>query len=205
MKRGETVILAAGDFPRRGGEAWRLLSGAKRVVACDSAADAYRRRFGRWPAVAVGDMDSAKAAVAAASGCRVMRMDGQDDNDLAKAVAHCRREGWKNPVILGACGKREDHAIGNVFRALDFGLEVVTDFGRFVPFCGKRAFLVPPGAAISVFAPDPATRMTSRGLAWPLDGVRFANLYCATLNRATASRVVLTADRPVSVYLAWWQ
>lgn len=201
MKRGETVILAAGDFPRRGGEAWRLLSGAKRVVACDSAADAYQRRFGLWPAVVVGDMDSAKAAVAAASGCRVVRMEGQDDNDLAKAVAHCRREGWKNPVILGACGKREDHAMGNVFRALDLGLEVVTDFGRFVPFCGKRTFRVLHGTAISVFAPDPATRMTSRGLAWPLDGVRFANLYCATLNRATASRVVLTADRPVSVYL----
>ena len=65
MKRGETVILAAGDFPRKGGVAWRLLAGAKRVVACDSAADAYRRRFGRWPTVAVGDMDSAKAAVAA--------------------------------------------------------------------------------------------------------------------------------------------
>ena len=200
-RRGETVILAAGDFPRRGGEAWRLLEGAKRVVACDSAADAYRRRFGRWPTVAVGDMDSAKGA-SSSPGCRVVRMAGQDDNDLAKAVASCRREGWRSPVILGACGRREDHAIGNVFRALDFGLEVVTDFGRFVPFCGRKAFRVRPGAAISVFAPDPATRMTSRGLEWPLDGVRFANLYCATLNRAASATVVLTSSRPVSVYVA---
>ena len=199
MRRGDTVILAAGDFPRSGGAAWRLLASAKRVVACDSAADAYRRRFGRWPTVAVGDMDSAK--VAASSGCRVVRMDGQDDNDLAKAVAYCFSKGWKAPVILGACGKREDHAIGNVFRALEFGLEIVTDFGRFVPMCGRKILRVSPGAAVSVFAPDPTTHMTSRGLEWPLDGVSFRNLYCATLNRATSSRVTLTADRPVSVFI----
>ena len=131
----------------------------------------------------------------------VVRIEGQDDNDLAKAVAYCRRKRWKNPVILGACGKREDHAIGNVFRALEFGLEIVTGSGRFVPVCGRKTFRVRPGTAVSVFAPDSTTRMTSRGLEWPLDGVRFQNLYCATLNRATSSRVALTANRPVSVFI----
>ena len=201
MRRGETVILAAGDFPRKGGEAWRLLAAARRVVACDSAADAYRRRFGRWPTVAVGDMDSAKAALAATSGCRIVRVGEQETNDLAKAVAYCRKQGWRNPTILGACGKREDHAIGNIFRALELELEIVTDQGRFVPVCGRRTLRVASGAAVSVFAPDQKTRMTSRGLEWPLDSVRFENLYCATLNRATAARIMLTADRPVFVYI----
>ena len=203
MRRGETVILAAGDFPRAGGEAWRLLAGARRVVACESAADAYRRRFGRWPTVAVGDMDSAKAAVAASSGCRVVRVEEQDTSDLDKAAAYCRSRRWGNPVIVGAFGKREDHSIGNVFRALSHGLEIVTDHGRFVPVCGRKALRVRPGAAVSVFAPDPATRMTSRGLEWPLDGVRFANLHCATLNRAVSARVTLSADRPVSAYVGF--
>ena len=201
MRRGETVILAAGDFPRRGGEAWRLLERAKRVVACDSAADAYMRRFGRWPTVAVGDMDSAKAAVAS-SGCRVVRIPEQNTNDLEKAAAFCAAQGWRGPVAVGVCGRREDHAIGNVFRALDLGIEIVTDFGRFVPFCGSAVLHVRKGAAVSVFAPDKATRMTSRGLEWPLDEVRFASLYRATLNRATAARVALTADRPVMVYVS---
>ena len=53
-----TVILAAGDFPKKGGAAWKLLAAAKRVVACDSAADAYRRRFRKWPTVIIGDLDS---------------------------------------------------------------------------------------------------------------------------------------------------
>ena len=92
--------------------------------------------------------------------------------------------------------------IGNVFRALDLGIEMVSDFGRFVPFLGKVSFRVAKGTPVSVFAPDRATRMTSKGLEWPLDGVKFANLYCATLNRASAARVTITSDRPALAYIA---
>ena len=44
--------------------------------------------------------------------------------------------------------------------------------------------------------------MTSKGLQWPLDDVKFKNLYCATLNRTTTTRVSLTATHPVYVYFA---
>ena len=197
-----TVILAAGDFPRKGGAAWKLLAGATRVVTCDGAADAYRRRFGKWPTVIVGDLDSVSRLPSHVSRPpTLVRMPDQDTNDLEKAMAYCAKQGWRTPVIVGATGKREDHALGNVFRALDSGCEIVTDHGRFIPVCGKASLRVAKGAAVSIFAPDPKTRMTSKGLEWPLDTVRFRNLYCATLNRATASRVVLTASRPVSVFI----
>ena len=197
MSYGETVILAAGDFPRTGGAAWKLLAAAKRVVCCDGAGAAYRRRFGRWPTVTGGDMDSARAC-----GGPIVRVAEQETNDLAKAARYCAAQGWKNPVILGATGKREDHALGNIFRALACGLDIVTDHGRFTPVEGRRSFAVAKGASVSVFATDPATRMTSKGLQWPLDGVAFDNLYCATLNRATSARVTLTATRRVYVYFA---
>ena len=194
----KTVILAAGDFPKKCGAAWKLLAAATRVVCCDGAADAYRRRFGKWPDVIVGDFDSVRARSVS---CRVIYDADQDTNDLEKAMAYCAKQGWRDPVIVGATGKREDHTLGNVFRALDYGCEIVTDTGRFVPVRGKASFKVAKGAAVSIFAPDPKTRMTSKGLEWPLDGVRFRNLYCATLNRATGTRVVLTATKPVSVFI----
>ena len=197
--RGDTVILAAGDFPRAGGAAWRLLAGAKRVVCCDGAARAYRRRFKREPLAIIGDLDSLKGG--RSGGARIVHVAEQETNDLAKAVRWCAAQGWKRPVIVGATGKREDHTLGNVFRALAFGLEIVTDHGRFVPFEGRLRLKVPAGAPVSVFAPDPTTRMTSKGLEWPLDDVKFKNLYCATLNRATGTRVVLTSTKPVSVYI----
>lgn len=193
-----TVILAAGDFPKKGGAAWKLLAAAKRVVACDSAANAYRRRFRKWPDVVIGDLDSVRRLSVP---CCVIHDADQDTNDLEKAMTYCAKCGWENPVIVGATGKREDHMIGNVFRALDYGCEIVTDRGRFIPAFGKTTLKVAKGAAVSVFAPDPRTRMVSNGLEWPLEGVRFRNLYCATLNRATATRVTLMTTHPVSVFI----
>ncbi len=196
-----TVVLAAGDFPRKGGAAWKLLAGATRVVACDSAADAYRRRFRKWPTVIIGDFDSFSRPNLFPAPCSLIPVSDQDTNDLEKALAYCVQQGWRDPVIVGATGKREDHALGNVFRALDYGCEIVTDFGRFVPVRDRVTLTVAKGAAVSIFAPDPKTRMTSKGLEWPLAPVRFRNLYCATLNRATASRVVLMTNKPVSVFI----
>ena len=196
-----TVILANGDFPKKGGAAWKLLAAAKRVVCCDGAADAYRRHFRRWPDVIIGDLDSIPPHfLLSPFSFLLVRNADQNTNDLEKAMTYCAKQGWKNPVIVGATGKREDHTIGNVFRALAYGCEIVTDLGRFVPVCGKAAFKVRKGAAVSVFAPDPKTRMTSKGLEWPLNEVRFRTLYCATLNRATGSRVNLTATHPAIVY-----
>ena len=196
-----TVILAAGDFPRKGGMAWALLASAKRVVACDSAADAYRRRFRKWPTVIIGDLDSFSRPNLFPVPRSLIPVSDQETNDLEKAINYCAKQGWRDPVIVGATGKREDHTIGNVFRALAYGCETVTDRGRFIPVRGKAVLKVKKGTAVSIFAPDPKTRMTSSGLQWPLEGVRFRNLYCATLNRATATRVTLTASRLVSVYI----
>jgi len=208
MKR-ETVILAAGDFPRKGGEAWNLLVSAKRVIACDSAANAYHRRFRRWPTVIIGDLDSITLPHSPHSPHSphfpqfpsfLIHDPDQETNDLEKAVAICKKRGWRNPVIVGATGKREDHTLGNAFRGLDHGLEIVTDHGRFLPLCGKRRLRLKKGAPVSIFVPDPKTRMTSKGLEWPLDGVKFKNLYCATLNRASAATVTLTSTRPAYVF-----
>ena len=193
-----TVILAAGDFPKKGGAAWRLLAAATRVIACDSAADAYRRAFRKWPTVIIGDLDSFSGTSCC---CTLVVSPDQDTNDLEKAINYCAAHGWRNPVIVGATGKREDHTIGNVFRALAYGCTIVTDQGRFIPVRGKATLAVAKGAAVSIFAPDPKTRMTSKGLEWPLDDVKFRNLYCATLNRAAGKRVMLTATKPVSVFI----
>ena len=197
-----TVILAAGDFPKKDGTAWKLLATATRVVACDSAADAYRRRFRKWPDVIIGDLDSIPPHFLLSPFSFLLVRDAdQNTNDLEKAIRYCAKQGWSDPMIVGATGKREDHAIGNVFRALDYGCEIVTDRGRFIPVRGKATFKVKKGMAVSIFAPDPKTRMTSCGLEWSLDEVKFKNLYCATLNRTTGTRVTLTTTKPVSVFI----
>lgn len=217
----KTVILANGGFPKKGGEPWKILESAKRVIACDGAANTYSRRFLRVPDYIVGDLDSIRSGSGKGeSGMKevgippfpiphppsLVCVPDQSTNDLSKAIAFCRQHGWKDLVILGATGKREDHSLGNVFRAMEAGVEVVTDYGCFIPVVGQsRTFRkkVGKGSPISVFATDKSTKMESRGLEWPLNGVRFANLYCATLNRASAATVEIMANKDYFVYIPW--
>lgn len=194
-----TVILANGEFPRKGGVPRRLLESARRIIACDGAAAVCRRRLGREADFVIGDFDSLGPASTLSASVKIHVAD-QDTNDLTKALDFCRARGWK-PVVVGATGKREDHLLGNVFRAMEAGVEVVTDFGRFVPFASRLSLDLAAGTAVSVFAADPKTRMKSTGLEWPLDGVRFSNLYCATLNRATGKRVTIETDRPAFAFV----
>ena len=201
MKSAGTVILAAGDFPVRGGEAWKMLAAARFVVACDGAAAAYRRRFGRWPDAIVGDMDSLARSPRAGS-CIIAEDADQDTNDLEKAIGWCRRKALRDITVVGAGGKREDHTIGNVFRALHYNVKIVTDTGVFYPVNGAASFRAAKGTAVSVFAPDPRTKMTSKGLVWPLDDVEFSTLFKATLNRTSGTRFSVVSDRPVSVFVA---
>ena len=193
----ETVILAAGDFPRSDSLAWLALAAAKRVVCCDHAADIYRQKCKKDPDLVVGDMDSVRGTFD-----RTMWMQDEDTNDLEKAICACRQHGWADPLVLGATGKREDHTLGNIFRALDAGLPIVTDNGCFAPVDHAAAFTLPVDTGVSVFAPDPRTRMTSEGLRWPLKGVAFDSLYRATLNRTCAPRVRLTTNRRVYFYIS---
>ncbi len=198
--RAPTIILAAGDFPKKDTKAYTTLAAAQRVVCCDSAADAYRKEFRREPTLVVGDCDSVRGRFAA-----IEKISEQETNDLEKAIRVCQKKAWANLLILGATGKREDHALGNIFRALDFGIPILTDFGFFHVLEPNKVnrFKMPLGAALSIFAPNPKTRMTSTGLEWPLDKVRFRNLYCATLNRTTRRTITLATTHRAYLYEAF--
>ena len=152
----------------------------------------------------VGDLDSI-GDDAERYAVRVIRVEEQNTNDLTKAIEYCRKRGWTDLAIVGATGKREDHSLGNIFRAMEAGVKVYTERGMFLPLerstDGWRLEINGAiGAAVSVFATDPATRMTSKGLVWPLDGVEFKNLYCATLNRVDSPIAKIVSDRPAFIF-----
>lgn len=200
----QTAILANGAPPAHP-LARAAFAGAARLVCCDGA---YRtaRALGRDPDLVVGDGDSLAAADRAALGVRFVHIAEQETNDLDKAFRTAvARFGGAGVVLLGAGGLREDHFLGNLFRLPDFArtapdIALVTDAGTFTVVAGARRYACRPGEAVSVFAPDPATHATSRGLVWPLDGVPLDALWRGTLNRTTGDAFDLAGDRPLIVY-----
>ena len=219
MSGSGTVVILANGAPPVAELPLRILRNTDQLVCCDGAY-AKARALGREPDFVVGDGDSLSSDEKAALGSRFVPIADQDTNDLAKALRFVLgmegRAGSVPPpariVILGATGLREDHTLGNVFHLFDFAallreretkppiLEMVTDTGTFEVVSAVKTFACQPGDAVSIFACDPDTRVHSEGLAWPLDGVMFPNLWCATLNRTTGATFLLNPDRPILVF-----
>ena len=205
-----TAILADGEPPSHA-VPLTILGRAKTVVVCDGAWKTAVS-LGRVPDAVVGDCDSLSCddmVELERLGVPVVKDPEQDTNDLCKAFRYLMRSGHVGHVfILGATGRREDHAIGNIFHLLDLAsvhpeVCIVTDSGVFEP-------VLPPGrqwddmsacnSPISVFASHPDTAMSSEGLKWPLDGVRFDYLWRGTLNRITGGHFAVHTDRPAMIF-----
>ena len=201
------AILATGEPPRHAAPR-AALAAADLLVACDGALGTARA-LGREPDYVVGDGDSLPSADRAALGPRFIAVPEQDTNDLCKAfrfvISLPRPDGALSIILLGATGLREDHALANIFHLIDFTEEVpdtkiLTDDGTFTAVRGEQTFPCRPGEAVSVFAPLPGTRVTSRGLAWPLDGVDLSPLWRGTLNRTTSNSFTLRTSHPLLLY-----
>ena len=202
------VAILANGVPPRHAAPRAALAAADLLVACDGAL-AAARALGREPDYVVGDGDSLAPADRAALGTRFISVPEQDTNDLCKAfrfvISLPRPDGALSITLLGTTGRREDHALANVFHLIDFSEEVpdtilLTDAGTFTAVRGEQDFPCRPGDAVSVFAPLPGTRVTSRGLAWPLDGVDLSPLWRGTLNRTTSNSFTLRTSHPLLLY-----
>ena len=216
-----TVILANGAPPTHP-VPLRSFREADRLIACDGA---WRKALdlGRVPDAVVGDGDSLGEEGREALAQRGIPFIGegeQETNDLCKAFRHALATGAEGDVfvILGATGRREDHALGNIFHLLDFAavapreggadrlparVSMVTDFGTFEPVLPPGGtWTAAAGRSVSVFAPVPGTRMTSEGLEWPLEGVALDALWRGTLNRTTGDTFTLRTTHPILLYLA---
>ena len=215
-----TVILANGTPPAHP-VPLRLFREADRLIACDGA---WRKAFdlGRPPDVVVGDGDAlgedGREALAQ-KGIPFIGEEEQETNDLCKAFRHALATGAEGDafVILGATGRREDHALGNIFHLLDLATNIprgadgtgappvsmVTDFGTFEPVLPPGGtWTASAGRSVSVFAPVPGTRMASEGLEWPLEGVALNALWRGTLNRTTGATFTLRTNHPILLYLS---
>ena len=191
-----TVILANGSFPRRKC-LLETLCAAGRIVCCDGAA-AKLLRAGLEPDLVVGDLDSLDPALRKRFKKRLVHESEQETNDLSKAFRACMARGWRNIVILGAGGRREDHLLGNIsllpLFAAGADVRMETDYGTFLPVLKSASFRRPAGTKVSIFSFHPEMPVTATGLKYPLDMLRLPFWWCGTLNETTAPEFSLAFD-----------
>ena len=211
------VIVCNGEFPKKEYPRY-LIQSADLLICCDSARNVARlEALGRTPDLVVGDMDSTPAKVRERLAERIVRVEEQDDNDLAKAFA-LLRERYPEVTdihIIGAGGKNEAHTKGNLGWLMEWERRSIAETGSGLAARGinvdmvsdwSTAFAVSPAdepielyvgedRRVSFFATDPELRISSQGLKWPLDGVDLTRWWGATLNCAVAPAITLTFNR----------
>jgi thiamine pyrophosphokinase len=201
-----TVIVADGTFPQHE-IPLVYLKNAKRIICCDGGAQNLVLA-GMEPDAIVGDMDSLNDELANRFADRIYLDENQDTNDLTKAISWCSDMGYKDIVIVGATGKREDHTLGNISLLADYiktvNVIMVTDTGILRPLLKSSEITSFPGQQVSIFSIDPETAVTSNGLRYPLHRTKLSNWWFATLNEALGNSFSLEFNQGrVIVYLKY--
>ena len=131
----DCIVVANGSFPQTAGPL-ELLKSAPAIIACDGAVQNLHER-GLIPTAIVGDLDSIPPAMLQLYADRIHTVEDQEINDLTKAVRFAHSSGFRNLLILGATGLREDHTLGNISLLTDYAplfdqVEMISDYGRFI-------------------------------------------------------------------------
>jgi len=189
IEKAECIVVANGLFPSEQ-RVLDMLEQAAFVVACDGAVvtlESYRR-----PDAIVGDLDSLPVSLRQKYCGLIRRVGEQETNDLTKAMKFVREAGFRDVVILGATGLREDHTLGNIsllgqYVRMFNRVEMVSDFGVFTPIFRTTRFKSKPGQPVSLFALHPSTVVSVTGLRYPVERRRFQYWWEATLNVAVGT------------------
>jgi thiamine pyrophosphokinase len=193
MMRGLLVIGGAGP------SADVLRDEARRmdlIVAADSGLD-LAISAGLTPGIVVGDMDSLSdvSLLDRFPPDAVLRFPAdKDETDTEIGLRVMRERGCTEVTLAGGGGGRIDHLLG--IAAL-FEREMppaawLTDREEIFLVEGEREFAGWEGSTVSVFPVGAsASRMTSTGLQWSLEGLEFRRGFAGISNRVTGPRVVI--------------
>lgn len=181
------VILADGDFPSSP-QALEALQKAEKIICCDGAAQPCMEH-GFLPYAIVGDLDSCPAALKEKYAHLLIQEKEQESNDLSKAFRYCMRMGFRNLVILGATGKREDHTLGNLALLADYtqkadSVKMITDYGEFTVLASPAELPSFPGEQLSFIALTPNVKVTLENVKYAVKDYPLSAWWQGTLNEA---------------------
>ena len=180
------VILAKGDYPTHP-IPLRILKDSKTIICCDGAVNNLET-IGKVPDFIIGDMDSISVDLKDKYADIIISMPDQAENDLRKAISWAEENNATKAAILGACGKRDDHSLANIFTFLQhpskLDLTIYTNYGIFSVVKGEQKFDSFKGQQVSLFSADQNIEIASTYLKYNLNNKRLSNLYHGSLNES---------------------
>ena len=180
------TIVANGAFPKSGIPK-NILDKSKTIIACDGAANTLDENNYRIDAI-IGDLDSIRPDIKDKYDDIIYQYPDQTENDLRKAIEFLISNNIKEASIIGATGKREDHAIGNIFSLSKFcskiNLKIFTETGCFICINKDTEFKSFKGQQVSLFTLNDRTNISTKGLKYNFNSNTISTIFYGTLNES---------------------
>jgi len=179
----------------------RLAEAADIVIAADSGLDAAIQA-GIQPDLIVGDFDSLKdlSSLEGISPERILRYSPEkDDTDTEIALSAAWSRGADYLVIAGGGGGRLDHLFGvtSLFARSETPREWHTlhESIYYLEKGRSAIYSVGSGETVSVFPAggEGSEGMSSAGLKWPLEGLRWGKGHFGISNESTSEKIGVSA------------
>lgn len=147
----------------------------KVLLVCADGGAEKARQLNLMPDLIIGDMDSVTTDTInhfQASEVKIIHQPNQNNNDLEKCLRWLLRHGWRQFVLVGFTGRRDDQTIAT--------LQIMRKYARRAQFLlytetaqiyllKKGIWLINaiPGQTISLFGFPRVYHLTTRGLQYP--------------------------------------
>lgn len=172
----KAIILANGDPPSKMQIKHLSIIGYDEIICADGGANSAKR-LGIVPDVIIGDLDSITNDNIEyfLDKTKVIKIDRQNDTDVEKSLKYLIKKKYEKVILLGATGDRLDHTICNLGIAIKFfskiNISIVHKKSFLSPYTGDIQLRTIPNEIISVYGFDDKTKITSKGLKYPLKNI----------------------------------
>jgi thiamine pyrophosphokinase len=167
------LILANGQPPKKNVFNFLFKKGYNTLICADGGANsAYKLNL--IPDFIIGDLDSIHPKVKKyySRKSRIIRYSRQSDTDVEKCLKYAVKNKFTEVILLGATGDRLDHTFCNLGIALKFfdkiNTRILHQKSLLSVFENKVELDTIKGELISIYGFDKKTKLTSRGLKYPL-------------------------------------
>ena len=170
------IILANGKPPKKKIISFFQKKGYNKLICADGGANSALK-MNLIPDVIVGDLDSisSNSLKEYKSVSKIIRLQGQNDTDVEKCLKIAIKNKFEEALLIGVTGNRLDHTICNLGIVLKFygkiKLSLLAENSYLKPYTGSSKLKTNKGEIISLYGFDKKTKLTSRGLKYPLKNV----------------------------------
>ena len=167
------IILANGKEPKKSVIQFLRKKNFSTLICADGGAN-QARKLGLTPEYIIGDLDSIKKQIINfyKNKSKIIKLKRQNDTDVEKCLKFAIKNKFEEAVLLGVTGDRLDHTFCNLGIVIKFFKEIklrlIAEDSLLIPYTGFVELKTFLNETISLYGFDRKTKITSKGLKYPL-------------------------------------